>query len=266
MSASQDFVTGQVRDGLGIITLNRPDRRNAIGFELAAELVEVTQAMARDDGVRAVLLRGAGATFCVGGDINDMDRGYHEGVPLHHRVAALREVMRASEMLHDMRKPTIAAIHGAAAGGGLALALACDLRIAARGTKITTAFAKIGLAGDFGGTWLLTRLLGSARARELYFLSPLLTAEQALAMGLVTRLAEDEGFEAEALAFAHGLAEGPSAVLALMKDSLNQAETADFGAALDVEARSQTLAMLTEDHREAARAFLEKRPAKFTGR
>ncbi len=260
------FVTGELRDGLGIITLNRPERRNAIGFELAAELVAVTEAMARDDRARAVLLRGAGATFCVGGDINDMDAGYHEGVALHHRIATLRDVTRVSELLHDMRKPTIAAIHGAAAGGGLSLALACDLRIAAHGTKITTAFAKIGLAGDFGGTWLLTRLLGSARARELYLLSPVLLPEEALAIGLITRLAGAEGFEAAALDFAAGVAQGASGVLALMKDSLNHAETADFRASLDIEARNQTLAMLTEDHREAARAFLEKRPPRFTGR
>lgn len=263
---AKDHVTGQVEGGVGIITLNRPDRRNAIGFELASQLVDVTEAMAQDQRVRAVLLRGAGATFCVGGDINDMDEGYHDGLPLHHRIATLRAVTRCSWLLHDMRKPTIAAIHGAAAGGGLSLALACDLRIAAQGTKITTAFAKIGLAGDFGGTWLLTRLLGSARARELYFLSPLLMAEQALTLGLVTRVVPAEGFEAAALDFARDLAEGPSAVLALMKDSLNHAETSDFGATLDVEARNQTLAMLTEDHREAARAFLEKRPPRFGGR
>jgi len=266
VNMAEDHVTGRVEDGLGIITLNRPDRRNAIGFDLASQLADVTEAMASDDRARAVLLRGAGATFCVGGDINDMDAGYHDGVPLHHRIATLRAVTRCSELLHDMRKPTIAAIHGAAAGGGLALALACDLRIAARGTKITTAFARIGLAGDFGGTWLLTRLLGSARARELYFLSPLMLADAAVAIGLVTQLAEAEGFETAAEDFARGVAAGPSAALALMKDSLNHAEVSGFGATLDVEARNQTLAMLTEDHREAAQAFLEKRPPRFTGR
>lgn len=262
----QGFVTGEIRDGLGIITLNRPERRNSIGFELAAELSAVTERLCRAPEARAILLRGAGPTFCVGGDINDMDAGFHEGMALHHRIAILREVTRVSELLHDVRKPTIAAIHGAAAGGGLSLALSCDLRVAARSTKITTAFAKIGLAGDFGGTWLLTRLLGSAKARELYFLSPVLSGEEAQSLGLVTKVYDDEGFEDAALAFAQSVASGPSAVLALMKDSLNHAEDLGFSAALDVEARNQTLAMLTEDHREAARAFLEKRAPRFTGR
>lgn len=259
-------VTTEVRDGLGILSLNRPDRRNGIGFELAAELRDGAEALARDPGARAVLLRGEGPSFCVGGDIREMDEGYHEGVPLHQRMAILRDVMRVSEILHEMRKPTVAALHGAAAGGGLSLALACDLRIASESCKITTAFARIGLAGDFGGTWFLTRLLGAARARDLYLTSPVLTGRQAHEIGLVSRVVPDEALAMEAHALAMSLAQAPSAVLALMKDSLSAAVTQSLAETLDREACNQTLAMLTADHREAARAFLEKRPPVFTGR
>lgn len=255
-----------VEDGLGILTLNRPDRRNGIGFELAAEMRDAAEDLAMNREARAVLLRGAGPSFCVGGDIREMDEGYHEGVPLHQRVDILRDVMRVSEVLHQMRKPTVAALHGACAGGGLSLALACDLRVASESCKITTAFAKIGLAGDFGGTWFLTRLLGAARARELYLTSPVMTGTEALAAGLVTRVVADDALHAEAEALARALAQAPSAVLALMKDSLDAAVTQSLSETLDHEARNQTLAMLTEDHREAARAFLEKRPPVFSGR
>lgn len=259
-------VSIEIRDGVGILSLNRPDRRNGIGFELAAELRRAAESLAEDSSARAVLLRGEGPTFCVGGDIKEMDDGYHDGLAIHERVALLRDVTRVCEALHTMRKPTVCAIHGAAAGGGLSLALACDLRVAAQSTKITTAFAKIGLSGDFGGTWFLTRLLGAAKARELFLLSPLLTADDALRLGLVTRVVADDALQTEAWNLVHGLASGPSAVLAMMKENLNRAMIDDLGTLLDVEARHQTLSMLTEDHREAARAFMSKRPPAFTGR
>lgn len=255
-----------VEDGLGILTLNRPDRRNGIGFELAAEMRDAAEDLAMNRDVRAVLLRGEGPSFCVGGDIREMDEGYHEGVPLHQRIDILRDVTRVSEVLFHMRKPTVAALHGACAGGGLSLALACDLRIASESCKITTAFAKIGLAGDFGGSWFLTRLLGVARARELYLTSPVMTGTEAREIGLVTRVVPDGDLHSEAFALASSLARAPSGVLALMKDSLDAAVTQGLGEVLDHEARNQTLAMLTEDHREAARAFLEKRAPVFTGR
>lgn len=259
-------VSIEVRDSVGILSLNRPDRRNGIGFELAAELRRAAETLADDPSARAVLLRGEGETFCVGGDIREMDVSDHDGLPVHERIALLRDVTRVCETLHTMRKPTVCAMHGAAAGGGLSLALACDLRVAAQSTKITTAFAKIGLSGDFGGTWFLTRLLGAAKARELFLLSPVLSAPEALQLGLVNRVVADDAIQAAAWDLAHGLASGPSAVLAMMKQNLNRAMTDDLGTLLDVEARHQTLSMLTEDHREAARAFLAKRAPVFTGR
>jgi 2-(1,2-epoxy-1,2-dihydrophenyl)acetyl-CoA isomerase len=182
------------------------------------------------------------------------------------RVRQLRSRMEASRLLHDMPKPTVAAIAGAAAGAGLALALACDLRLAGESAKITTAFGKVGLSGDFGGTYFMTRLLGSARARELYLASPILGARQALDIGLVTRVVADDQVDAAGAELARSLASGPTATLAHMKQNLNLAERAGLAECLDNEAWRHIVCMTTADHREAATAFVEKRPPRFTGK
>lgn len=259
------FVTEEFDDGLAILTLNRPERRNAIGMELAEDLVEAARRVADDPKARAVLLRGAGGMFSVGGDVKGMASGDGAEVPVDQRVADLRRVMDVSRLLHDMRKPTVAALDGAAAGGGLSLALACDLRIAAKSTKITTAFAKVALPGDFGATWLLTQLVGSAKARELMFCCPLLTADEAHAHGLVTRVTPDEDLHRAAYDLAMSLAHGPTVTLGYMKQNLNLAEIVSFERSLDAEALQQTRAMATRDHKEAARAFVEKRAPVFKG-
>lgn len=150
-----------------------------------------------------------------------MAGGEGREVPADYRIVDLRRKMEISRLLHDMRKPTIAAIGGPAAGAGLSLTLACDLRIANRSAKLTTAFAKVALSGDFGGTHFLTKLLGSARARELYLTSPILTVEEALAIGLVTRVADDAGFQDMAKAYALTLARGPRLALGAIKHNLN---------------------------------------------
>lgn len=259
------FVSREYDQGLLILSLNRPERRNAISVELATDLLAAVRDAALDPKARAVLLRGEGGTFCVGGDVKQMDQGKGRDASMEERVTQLRHLMEATRLLHDMPKPTIAAITGAAAGGGLSLALGCDLRIAARSAVITTAFAKVALPGDFGGTWLMTKLLGSAKARELYFLCPRLTADEALGHGLLTRVVDDVDFEREARAMAMSLAQGPSVTLGYMKRSLNMAEHAPFEAVLDHEALAQTRATETADHREAARAFVEKRAPVFRG-
>jgi 2-(1,2-epoxy-1,2-dihydrophenyl)acetyl-CoA isomerase len=182
------------------------------------------------------------------------------------RIADLRGKMEAARLLHEMRKPTIAAIEGAAAGAGLSLALACDLRIANRSAKLTTAFAKVALSGDFGGTYFLTKLLGSARARELYLTSPILSADEALRIGLVTRVVDDAGFQETAKAYAMTIARGPRLTLGSIKHNLNLAEHAPLETCFDNEAINHVRAAATEDHREAAAAFVEKRPPVFKGR
>jgi len=191
---SNDIVLQHLASGLLTITMNRPDRRNALNPEMTMGLVSAARRAAEDHEVRAVLLKGAGGTFCVGGDVKSMAEG-RAPLPFEARMSNLRRAMEVSRILHEMSKPVVAQLDGAAAGAGLSIALACDLRIASESVKITTAFAKVGLSGDYGGTYFLTQMLGSAKARELYLMSPVLTAQEALALGLVTRVVADAEVE-----------------------------------------------------------------------
>lgn len=260
-----DIVLQHFDRGLLTITMNRPDRRNALNPEMTRALVEAARRAAEDGEVRAVLLRGAGGTFCVGGDVKVMAAG---GAPLslEAKVTQLRRAMEVSRILHVMQKPVIAQIDGAAAGAGLSMALACDLRIASASAKITTAFAKVGYSGDYGGTYFLTRMLGSAKARELYLLSPVLTAEEALALGMVTRVVPDAEIDRAAHELALSLAQGPSVTLGYIKKNINNAETLPLEACFDAEALHHSRCSETEDHKEAAKAFVEKRAVVFNGR
>lgn len=251
---------------LRIVSMNRVERRNALNTVLCEALLGSLQRAAGDPDVGAVLLRGEGPTFCVGGDVKEMAEGVGRAATVEQRIRSLRRRMDASFWLHTMPKPTVAAVRGAAAGAGLSLALACDFRVIARSTKITTAFAKVALAGDYGGSWFLTRIVGPARARDLYLRPRVITADEALALGIATEVVDDDALDTRALAFARELANGPRATLAYMKQNLNRALTASLDEALDQEALHHILSSGTEDHREAAAAFVEKREARFTGR
>ena len=267
MDAKPDQVLLESLDrGLLTLTLNRPERRNALNPELGLRLVEAATRAAADPDVRAVLLKGAGGTFCVGGDVKAMASGAGQNETPDRRFELLRHRVEVSRLLHDMRKPTVAMISGSAAGAGLSLALACDLRIAGKSAKLTTAFAKVGLSGDYGGTYFLTRLVGSAKARELYLTSPILMADEALALGLVTRVVPDAELEAAAHELAMSLAQGPSIALGYIKQNINTAERSTIEAVLDTEAMNHVRCTQTEDHHEAAKAFVEKRKATFRGR
>jgi len=262
----EDVLLETREDGLLTLTMNRPERRNALNPELGLRLVEAAARAAQDPEVRAVLLKGAGGTFCVGGDVKAMAAAGGRDETVERRFELLRHRMEVSRLLHDMRKPTVAMISGAAAGAGLSMALACDLRIAGASAKLTTAFAKVGLSGDYGGTWFLTRLIGSARARELYLTSPILSADEALRIGLVTRVVADDALEGAARELALSLARGPSVALGYIKQNLNVAERTTIEAAFDTEALHHVRCTATEDHHEAATAFVEKRQAVFRGR
>ena len=255
-----------LEDGLLTLTLNLPERRNALDTAMLELLVDATRRAATNPAVSALMLTGAGGAFCVGGDVKAMAARGNETTLTDERIADLRGKMEAARLLHEMRKPTIAAIEGAAAGAGLSLALACDLRIANRSAKLTTAFAKVALSGDFGGTYFLTKLLGSAKARELYLTSPILSADEALRIGLVTRVVDDAGFQETAKAYAMTIARGPRLTLGYIKHNLNLAEHAPLETCFDNEAINHVRAAATEDHREAAAAFVEKRPPVFKGR
>jgi 2-(1,2-epoxy-1,2-dihydrophenyl)acetyl-CoA isomerase len=164
-----------------------------------------------------------------------------------------------------MPKPVVAQLDGAAAGAGLSIALACDLRVAGESAKITTAFAKVGLSGDYGGTYFLTHLLGSAKARELYLTSPVLSAREALALGMVTRVVPDAEVEAATHELAMSLAQGPTVTLGYIKKNINNAEHLSLEACFDAEAMHHSRCGDTADHKEAAKAFVEKRKPAFVG-
>jgi 2-(1,2-epoxy-1,2-dihydrophenyl)acetyl-CoA isomerase len=258
----------RLENRVAVLTLNRPERLNALTREMMQALLARLSACALDDAVGCVMVTGAGGAFCAGGDVRVQARVAAEGsaeTP-EQRTDQLRASMEASRLLHEMPKPTIAMLNGVAAGAGLSLALACDLRIAGRSARMTTAFAKVGLSGDYGGTWFLTQLVGTAKARELYFLADVLDAEQIGALGLVNRVVADEELAAETIQLAERLANGPSVALRYMKRNLNVAERGELAAGLDSEAYGMLRCRASEDHREASQAFVEKRAPVFKGR
>ncbi|HZR87244.1 MAG TPA: enoyl-CoA hydratase [Bradyrhizobium sp.] len=262
--STNDMVLQHLESGLLTITMNRPDRRNALNPDMVVGLVAAARRAAEDHEVRAVLFKGAGGTFCVGGDVKSMAEG-RAPLPFEAKLANLRRGMEVSRILHQMPKPVVAQLDGAAAGAGLSMALSCDLRVASQSCKITTAFAKVGFSGDYGGTYFLTQLLGSAKARELYLLSPVLSAQEALALGMVTKVVPDAEIDAAARELAMSLAQGPSIALGYIKRNINNAETMSLEACFDGEAIHHTRAGETADHREASKAFVEKRKANFRG-
>jgi 2-(1,2-epoxy-1,2-dihydrophenyl)acetyl-CoA isomerase len=259
-----DMVLQKLEGGLLTITMNRPERKNALNPEMVAGLVEAARRAADDPEVRAVLFKGAGGSFCVGGDVKSMAAG-RAPLPFEVKMANLRRGMEVSRILHQMPKPVVAQLDDAAAGAGLSMALSCDLRVASESCKITTAFAKVGFSGDYGGTYFLTQLLGSARARELYLTSPVLTAKEAHAIGMVTKVVPDAEIDAAAHELALSLAQGPSIALGYIKRNINNAEHLPLEDCFDGEAIHHTRCSDTEDHKEAAKAFVEKRKPAFRG-
>ena len=260
--------------GVATVTLNRPDKMNALDVELLSELPRVLEELATDTSVRCVVLTGAGEkAFSAGGDISAMGgEGLFAGgtpgrkEPWETAAMRLRRAMEASAWLHEMGKPTLAAINGAVAGASLSLALACDLRIAADHAVFTTAFAKIGYSGDFGGAWYLTKIVGTAKARELYFLSDRIDAQEAARIGIVNWVAPREKFRDEAAVLAQRLAAGPPLAYRYMKRNLNLALTLHERELLDLESEAMTRTGATEDFRNAAAAFLAKKTPTFEGR
>lgn len=263
---AEELIEALDADGVLTLTFNRPAAKNAMNGAMLEALIAALGRATVDPAVRCVLLTGAGGAFCAGGDVKAFAAGAGAERSLEVKVGSLRARMEASRLLYEMPKPCVAAIEGAAAGAGLSLALACDLRIAGKGAKLTTAFAKVGLSGDFGGTFFLTKILGTAKARELYLLSPVLSGEEAAAIDLVTRAVPDADVGAEGRALAKQLAQGPTVTLGYIKKNLNLAEDAPLETVLDAEALHHTRCGETADHKEASKAFVEKRKPVFAGR
>jgi enoyl-CoA hydratase/carnithine racemase len=255
----------RVEERVAIITLNRPKARNALSPELKEALQRVVPLLAADDDVGCLLLTGAGSAFCSGGDTKVMARG---GRPpsLEDRRRLLRWEHRLPLQLHELPKPVIAALPGAAAGAGFSLALACDLRIAAESAFLMTSFARLGLSGDYGGSWFLTQLVGTATARELYFSGERVSARECQRLGIVNRVVPDADLARESFALAAKIAAGPPVAYRYMKQNLNLALAADLRSCLDQEADRMVRGAMTEDYREAVAAFGEKRAPVFQGR
>jgi 2-(1,2-epoxy-1,2-dihydrophenyl)acetyl-CoA isomerase len=260
-----------IDQGVAVVTMNRPHRRNAFSDAMLAALGRVLADCEIDSTVGCVVLTGAGGAFSAGGDVKDMaggtpgdgERSRSLDATIHRQRVSQRAT---SGRLWQMPKPTIAAIPGPAAGAGLSLALACDLRYAVPGAVLTTAFARVGFSGDFGGTWFLARLVGLGKAKELYFFSERLDAGEAVRLGIVNAVFPVEDFEQEVIDRARRLAAGPTIAYRYMKENLNRAVDGELGQCLDLEATHHIHTGLTEDHREAARAFVDRRDPRFQGR
>ena len=249
------------------ITLNRPDRLNAMNRELMTTAVEVFEKAASDPAVRVLILTGAGKGFCAGGDLAGFAGGeFKQPQPIEQRIAELRRSMRTSQILRESDMVTIAAINGACAGAGFSWALACDLRYAAASAKFSSAFLNAGLSGDFGGSYSLTHILGTAKARELYLLAERFDAAEAERIGLVSKTLPDAELMNHVRGVARRLADSAPIALREIKRNLNDAMRLSFSEALDREADRHSRCGTTEDNTEAAKAFLEKRKPLFKGR
>ena len=269
-TGTEDIRT-EIVDGVMTITLNRPERRNAMSDAMVTGLVASLDDAETATDVGAVLLTGAGGAFCAGGDVKGMAEAGGEGgdsaLQYDARVHLQRRNQRdTAGKLYELPKPTIAALPGPAAGAGLSIALSCDLRYGSPNAILTTAFARVGFSGDYGGTYFMSRLIGSAKARELYFLSEKVDMTEAERLGLVNGVFSEDSLLAEVTSIAKRLAQGPTVAYRYMKENLNRAVNGEMGECLDMEAAHHIHCGRTDDHKEAAQAFVDKREPVFKGR
>jgi len=275
---SENLLLERLEEGVLTLTLNRPDRLNALNPPLLRALRESMERASRNHEARVVVIAGAGRAFCAGGDIAgkpERKEGEAEAPAKEQkkrapdsvatRIEWLRGNMEAVRLLYQMDKPTIAMIRGATVSVGMALAAACDFRVVSENASFTTGFAKVGFSGDYGASYFLTRLLGSAKARELMFLSDMLDAQEAQRIGLASRLVADAELEEKTHELARRLADGPPLTYRFMKKNLNAAVDGSLEQILDLEATHMVLSSMTSDQREAVKAFMEKRKPQFTG-
>lgn len=264
MTAPEASVLVAVADGVATITLNRPHAFNAFDSALKLALLDALTAVASDAAVRAVVITGTGKAFCAGQDLKEHLGRMQAGDPVGDTVTEFFNPM--IESVTQMPKPVIAALNGVAAGAGAGLALACDLRIAARSAVLRTSFAQVGLSADSGLSYTLPRLIGLGRAKRVTLLDEPIDADTALAWGAVDQVVDDAQLPAQTAAVATRLAVGPTGAYGWIKASFAAAATGDLAAALSFENRAQQACFASADHREALSAFIGKRPPVFTGR
>jgi 2-(1,2-epoxy-1,2-dihydrophenyl)acetyl-CoA isomerase len=254
-------------DGVLTLTMNRPDARNALSRPMLQAMQQQLVAAEFDPAVRCIVLTGTGKAFCAGGDVKAMASGAAATRTIDEAIHQQRHSQRETAgRLFKMPKPTLAVIPGAAAGAGLSLAMSCDLRLMSDSAFLTTAFAKVGFAGDYGGTYFMTQLIGAAKARELYMLSERVTADEALRLGLANWVCAPEQLAERTRELAQRLAKGPAVAYRYMKENLNRAMGGEVDECLDLEVTHHVHCAQTEDHKNAARAFVEKRDPVFNGR
>lgn len=274
MSAKIDTGTDEllcsIDQRVGIITLNKPKKKNALGDILTPALRQTLLTLESDPRVGCVMITGSGDAFCSGGDIGGMGSRNDEPSASalvkssEQRIDELtQKQITLSQRIHELSKPTVAALPGAAAGAGLSIALACDLRIASENAFVTTAFRNIGLSGDYGASWFLPRLIGLGRAKEIFFSGRRVSAQECLDLGIVNQVYAHEDFRESALDYALQLANGPTAALARMKMNLNLGMDQSLESSLALEAKHTIESFACAESTEAIRAFMEKRQAKF---
>jgi 2-(1,2-epoxy-1,2-dihydrophenyl)acetyl-CoA isomerase len=263
---ASDLILVDVSQGVATVTLNRPERLNALGRDMREQLYAALERLDVDDAARVVMITGAGRGFCSGGDMKEMSERRAKGVTAARPGEAVPMRERILLRLQSLSKPVLAAVNGVAAGAGMNLALGCDLRIASDKAAFSQAFVKRGLHPDWGGTYFLPRLVGMAKALELIWTGDMVPAEEALRLGLVNRVVPDAEFAEEARAFAERLAEGPPIAMRLAKRGVYRNGLTDLASALEYETYAQQTVWASEDAGEGIRAFVEKRPPKFQGR
>ena len=270
LETGTDHLLGRIEGHVAVLSFNRPEARNALSDEMYAGFGKALPLIAANSDIRVLMLTGEGVAFCSGGDVKGMhanNSGSGQKASLEDGIARLRYIQAAvSGAMRKLPQPVVAAIPGAAAGAGLSIALSTDLRVAAERALFVTAFANVGASGDFGMSWFLPRVVGEAKAKELMFTSPRLTARDALALGMVSEVFPDASFTEDAMAYCQSLAKRAPIALRYMKENINRSGVVTIEAALDAEAVAMSRTMSTADHREAAAAFVEKRPPNFDGR
>ena len=263
MTHTHQTIRVERRGAVATVVLSRPEKRNSIGGPMMVELYEALSTIAADGETRVLVLRGDGADFCPGADVKHY--GGSDAAPARPAWSTTRE-FNVAVLLHEMPAVTIAAVAGACAGAGFGWACACDLRVASSTAKFNTAFLDVGVGGDMGGPWTLPRILGAAKARELYFLPGKFDAVEALRIGLVSRVLESDAFDSEVAALADRLAGAAPLALATMKANFLADEKMGFSDYIALESEKHMRLFQTEDTTEAFKAFVEKRAPVFKGR
>ena len=273
LDTGTDQLLCEITQGVATVTFNRPHKRNALSDVLTQALRELLLTLGVDTSVRCVVITGAGDAFCAGGDVGSMDETWGESkdnvetVALDKQTLALQEKQRALTLrLFEHPKPTLASLPGPAAGAGFCIALACDLRIASESAFVTAAYSRLGLSGDYGGSWLLTQLVGPARAKEIYYTSRRLDSNECLKLGIFNEVVPNTDLQTTTFQMARSLAEAAPLALRYMKKNLNFALRSDLAASLDLEADHLIRCTQTEDHLAAIKAFIEKKRPAFQGK